>query len=259
MSAQLSLEQYERINPALTVNHNGQQVHYGTPNSMTAWRVKSIFDKEPDTMAWLETFTADDIMLDVGANVGMYSIWAAKIAGTRVFAFEPESQNFAQLCRNIALNQLDNMVTAYCLALSDETKLDILHLSQFAIGGSCHSFKDCVDFHLKERGTAFEQGCFAMSYDQLIAEQDMPVPTRIKIDVDGIEHKVIAGLQNTLENSVVKDVLIEINTNIEEHASLIEHMRSLNFEYDEEDTNKYIRKEGAFTGVGNFIFKRSET
>jgi FkbM family methyltransferase len=45
-------------------------------------------------------------MIYVGANVGMYTIWAAATRNARVYAFEPEAQNYATLNRNIALNNL---------------------------------------------------------------------------------------------------------------------------------------------------------
>jgi FkbM family methyltransferase len=47
------------------------------------------------------------ILIDVGANVGMYSIYAAKLKKARVFAFEPESQNYSTLLKNIISNELE--------------------------------------------------------------------------------------------------------------------------------------------------------
>src|SRR5262245_6260043 len=111
----LTLEEYEKLNPRCEVVHDGVTLVYATPNSNTGWRVDSIYEKEPITLQWIAGFNGTDVLVDIGANVGMYTIWSAKTRGVRVFAFEPEAQNYALLNRNIAMNQVGNLVKAYCL------------------------------------------------------------------------------------------------------------------------------------------------
>ena len=72
-------------------------------------------------------------MFDVGANVGMYSIWAAATKGINVIAIEPESQNYAVLNKNILLNNLKDKVTALCFAMSDEEKISELNLRRLEV------------------------------------------------------------------------------------------------------------------------------
>lgn len=138
--AQLTIEDVEMINPIVTVHDGATEVAYCTPNRFAKWRVDTLFKKEPDTIEWIRSFAPEDVLVDIGANVGMYSIWAAKTRGTRVYAFEPESQNFALLNKNIVANGLSGNVTAYCLALSDETGFALLHLSGFTPGASGHTY-----------------------------------------------------------------------------------------------------------------------
>ncbi|MFN9490193.1 MAG: FkbM family methyltransferase, partial [Betaproteobacteria bacterium] len=97
----LTLEEYERLNPRCEVVHDGVTMIYATPSQMTRWRVDSIYDKEPWTLEWIASFKPGEIVVDCGANVGMYTIWAAATRRTRVYAFEPEAQNYALLNRNI--------------------------------------------------------------------------------------------------------------------------------------------------------------
>ncbi len=155
--ADFDLEAYEKISP--TVNLQG--VQFCVPNQQCLWRVNTLFTKEPDTLEWISTFNKEDILIDIGANVGMYTMWAAMKQGVRVYAFEPESQNYALLCKNISINSLQNQVSAYCVAISDDVGtnggafFDTLYLSDFSTGGSCHSFGEEVDFHLKPRPAAF--------------------------------------------------------------------------------------------------------
>lgn len=254
--SQLTIEDVEKINPFATVEHEGKKIHYHTPSRHTLWRVNSLFNKEPDTIEWIGSFRPDDTLLDVGANVGMYSIWAAATRGCNVYAFEPESQNYALLCQNIHSNQLSDKVTAFCVALSDETAFDRLNLSYFMQGGSCHTFKEPLDYKLENFTPAFQQGCFATTLDALIEQAAIPVPTHIKIDVDGIEHRVIAGMQQTLQNMAVQSVLIEINTHLQEHQQLLEQMHGLGFSHDAAKAQHHMCKEGTFAGVGNVIFFR---
>jgi FkbM family methyltransferase len=239
-----------------TVKHPAGRMVFHTPNDMTVWRVKTLQTKEPDTIRWLEAMTPDSVLVDIGANVGMYSVFAAVVRRVNVFAFEPEAQNYALLNANIDANKLSGRVLAFPLALSDEMKLDKLYLSKFSAGGSCHSFADQVGFDLKPRPAAFAQGAFSVTLDMLVDSGAVPLPDYIKIDVDGIEHKVLAGARKTLANDKVREVLVELNTHLVEHQNAIALLRSCGLDYDEAQVSGALRKEGAFEGVGEFIFRR---
>ena len=254
--ASLTLDQYEQIVPLSFLEEGGKQVIYHTPNRFAEWRVKTLFSKEPDTIAWIASFGADDILLDIGANVGMYTIWAAATRGVRVYAFEPESQNFALLNRNIFTNKLRDRVTAYCVALSDTAGFSTLFLPGFTAGGSGHSFAEDVDHHLKPRKAIHQQGCYAAPLDELIEKGVMPVPTHIKIDVDGFEHRVIAGARNTLKNPALKSILVEINSLLPEHRAIVDELQALGFSYSDEQVKAARRTEGSSAGVGNYVFRR---
>ena len=253
---QISLEQYEMLMPHQTLSDGTTQVVYATPNVFTQWRVDSLFTKEPDTIEWIGGFQPGEVFVDIGANVGMYTIWAAKTRGVRTFAFEPESQNYALLCRNIVMNGLAENVVAYCLALSDTASYALLHLSQFQLGGSCHSFGEKIDHRLEHRDTKLSQGCISTTLDTLVAAGVLPVPDHIKIDVDGLEHKVLAGCRAVLADRRLKSVLVEINTNLEQHRKIIVDMKALGFGFSEQQVALAQRTEGAFKGVGNYVFRR---
>ena len=69
--------EYEKLNPRCQLVHEGMTMQYSTPTTFTKWRVESFFEKEPSTVEWLAGFAPGAVLVDVGANVGMYSIWAA--------------------------------------------------------------------------------------------------------------------------------------------------------------------------------------
>jgi FkbM family methyltransferase len=257
--AEFDLAEYENANPMVTL----QGVNYFIPNQHCLWRVNSLFEKEPDTMEWISKFSEDDILIDIGANVGMYTVWAAVKQKIKVYAFEPESQNYALLCKNLMGNDLQDQVLAYCVAISDETAdnsnvlFNKLNLSGLTPGGSCHSFGEEVDFNLDPRPSSFRQGSLCLSLDHFIETSEIANTKsriHIKIDVDGIEHKVVASAINTFKSPRTQSVLIELNTKLESHNKIVGLMENLGFATTIHPSA--IRKEGPFKGIGNHIFVR---
>lgn len=247
---------YEKLHPEVTVTYNNAPLTFHTPNRVVLWRVKTLFTKEPSTIAWLNRIEHNSILLDVGANIGLYAIFAAKIRNCRVIALEPESQNYALLNSNIHANNASEQITAYCVGLSDRNGHDKLYLSNFSIGSSCHSLGEQVGFDLAPRKSPFVQGSFSISLDVAVQQGMLPVPDYIKIDVDGFEHKVIFGARETLSNSKVKSIIVELNPSIPQHLEAVEFLRKLGFFYNEEQVKASARKEGAFKNVGEWIFRR---
>ncbi len=254
--ANLTLAEYEQLNPRCELQHEGASIVYATPNQHTRWRVDTLFTKEPDTLAWIASFGPADVLVDVGANVGMYTVWAAKTRGVRVFGFEPEAQNYALLNRNIMLNGLEERVKAYCLALSDVAGLSELHLSQAVIGGSCHSLGEQVDFKHEPMRPAFSQGCVAARLDDLVAGGTVEQPNHLKIDVDGFEPKVLRGAARVLGDARLRSLLVEVNQNLADHRAMVSDLESLGFRYDPDQVARAERKDGTFKGCAEYVFHR---
>ena len=252
----LTLEQYEKLHPRCEVVHGSTRMVFATPTTFTKWRVDGIYSKEPCTLEWIASFEPDDVLVDVGANVGMYSIWAAATRKVRVFAFEPESQNYALLNRNILLNQLQKHIKAYCIALSDHHGLTDLHMADLRPGGSNHTVDEALDYKHEPMKTAFEQGCIAFRLDELVESKAIPVPNHIKIDVDGIEPKVVAGAANVLKNPAMRSLLIETNLNLDDHRQMVQELSNLGFKHDPDQVQRAMRKDGPFTGVAEHVFRR---
>jgi FkbM family methyltransferase len=229
---------------------------FATPNTFTLWRVQSIYQKEPCTLEWIAGFREGEVLVDCGANVGMYTVWAAATRRVRVFAFEPESQNYALLNRNILMNGIGGLVQAFCVGLSDQSGLSRLFMSDLRAGGSCHALGEALDFEHKPLAATFTQGSVAATLDGLVASGALPVPNHIKIDVDGFEPKVVAGASTTLRDPSVRSLLIETNPHLADHAAMIGELEALGFRYDPAQVKRAERKEGTFKGVAEYVFKR---
>ena len=252
----LSLEDYEALNPRTRIHTDVGDLVFSTPTTFTRWRAESLFTKEPCTLEWLGDLRTDQVLLDVGANVGVYTVWASAIRRATVIALEPEAENYALLNRNIRLNNVADRVTALPLALSNVDEASHLYIRDTRIGGSNHSAGESLDFALRPVESTFRQGCFLYRLDTLIHRGVLQVPDHIKIDVDGFEHRVIEGAANTLRDPKVRSLLIETNPSLTEHQAMIVALENLGFTYDPDQVLRARRSSGPFEGVAEYVFKR---
>lgn len=222
---------------------------FHTPNKITKKRKRTLSSKEPDTIEWINGMKPGEVLYDIGANVGTYSIYAG-LRGVKVYAFEPGFENYAMLNRNIILNELDN-VSAYCIAATCNLSIGMLNMSTTEVGGSMNTFDRELDYKLETFTPEYKQGCIGLEIDH-IAEW-LPKPDYIKIDVDGIEHDVVHGGKKTIIKS--KSVLIEINTNLHQHREIVDDMLLWGFKYNQSQVDKATRKKGVNHGIGNYIFR----
>jgi hypothetical protein len=75
----------------------GKGMRFATTGSSSKKRLRSLFSKEPITIAWMDTFASGETLYDIGANVGMYTVYAAVMRDAAVYSFEPEALNYAEL------------------------------------------------------------------------------------------------------------------------------------------------------------------
>ena len=256
MDSLQQVEHYDKSYPTATIKVDGHELVYGVPNRMALSRVTTLETKEPETLAWLKSFAASDIFVDVGANVGMYSIFAAAYSGASVYAFEPEAQNYALLNRNIEINRLSDKVLAWCCALINEAIVDRLYLSTTKGAHSGHTFGEAIGPALEPRKAAFVQGCISYTLDGLVETSAIPQPNHIKVDVDGLEHLVIEGALQTIARPETKTVLVEISPHVDSHANLIKELEHLGFSYDQAQVDRARRKRGPTEGYAEYIFHR---
>ncbi len=239
-----------------TVSLDGRTARFLTPNDMTRWRAQTLYTKEPITIEWLRSMPRGSVLVDVGANMGVYTVFAALARDAQVFAFEPESQNYALLNANLQLNGLGERVTAICAGLSDRAALEKLYLAATHAGASCHSLGTEVGFDLKPRPAAFAQGAVALRFDDLAASGQVPVPAYVKIDVDGFEHKVIRGMAATLRDPRVRSLIVELNPALAEHLEIRGFLAALGFRWDAAQVAAAARISGPFKGVAEHVFQR---
>jgi FkbM family methyltransferase len=154
---------------------------------------------ELDEMAFvLHALRADDLFVDVGANVGAYTVLAAAAVGATCVSFEPGAAACAALMRNIRENHVDGRT----------------QLIQAAVGASegtvaFTSRLDTVNHVLSEDSD--ESGATLVPMTTLDAALEGRHPALIKIDVEGFESQVVRGAARTLQNDTVLAVIMETN------------------------------------------------
>ena len=102
---------------------SNKKTKFFSPNSIIKWRLETFFTKETETLQWIDNFSGkkEIIFWDIGANIGIYSIYAAqKHDNIKIIAFEPSTNNLRTLSRNIYLNDLTEKVIISQIALSDK-------------------------------------------------------------------------------------------------------------------------------------------
>src|SRR5262245_21238698 len=109
-----------------SISLSNGKIYFSCINQATKKRVSTFFYKEPATLEWINTMEADDVLLDIGANIGLYSLYAAVESSLLVYSFEPFPSNYAVLVQNVALNKLQNRVLPVCIVFHKATSLGAL-------------------------------------------------------------------------------------------------------------------------------------
>jgi len=151
--------------------------------------------------AFLELTHPGDVIFDIGANIGWYSLLAARRVGAtgRVVAFEPDVGNAALIQQNAASNRLTNVVVVPA-AVSDQDGWATF-LDKGSLQGRLD--KDDDDAQRERRASQDQKVKGAvpvpvLSLDGWIAQAGLPSPSLIKIDIEGGEIGALRGMQNTL-------------------------------------------------------------
>jgi len=161
----------------------------------------------------------DDVFVDVGANIGSYTILASAEIGAESISIEPVPLTFGYLKDNIALNNIGDLVETHNIGLAGRPgsikftgNLDTInHVAT-------HDDKDVIDVQI----------------DTLDCIVNTRNPCLIKIDVEGYESEVLKGACQTLINPSLKALIVELNGSGERYG------------YDDDEVHKTITDAGFF-------------
>jgi len=209
--------------------------------------------KEPETVQWIEQYVREgDVLYDIGANVGPYSLIALIVANRncRVYAFEPVFSTFAALCQNVIANSACGSIIPLNIALSDRT--GVLNFTSAIAPGSALGYLEGQTFRsLSPHSELVTLPVISYRLDEFVERFRIKLPNHVKLDVDGSECSVLRGFGSILNSTTIKSLMVEIDETNEESAETLDMLRDAEFRMRE----RHPHGEG---GVANYIFARDE-
>lgn len=206
--ARIAAHAASKLAPIITIKSPRGPVRFQCVSANVAKHAWNMVTRERDTIDWISEYVGpNDHVWDVGANIGIYSLYAALQRDVSVTAFEPVAGNFAVLSDAIMRNGVSDRVTPFAMALSDTTGATPIYLIDPEPGAGLHALNAPVN----AKGKFVPQGKImvaAVRGDDVVKRFSVRPPTHIKIDVDGHELRVLEGMHETLPNA--RSVWIEM-------------------------------------------------
>jgi FkbM family methyltransferase len=184
----------------ITVSNIESKFYISTYQEYLRFVQRDLMDERPIIEDLLATVTGDDVVFDIGANVGAYTCFTAEAAKHTV-AFEPEPTNAERLRKNLSYN--NRKATVLELALADENGYAKLTTATTATGEGKHYLSDSVE----KQGIEVKTICG----DTLVNDREIPQPSIVKIDVEGTEHCVLRGLTDTISKPDCHTIYVEVH------------------------------------------------
>jgi FkbM family methyltransferase len=187
----------------LTARIFGQELHLDLSNFLDRMIYMGCY--EPlNTYRFKRVLQRGMVVVDVGANIGYFTLLAASLVGEegQVFAIEPWPANFAVLQQSIARNALRH-VRAFPFGLGATEGLG--HVSQ----ADQRVFNNRTATMAGDEGTGTPVA--VRTLDHCISEWHLDRIDLLKIDVDGYETQILEGASNALRSGVVRNIIIELN------------------------------------------------
>lgn len=188
----------------------------------------------------LHFLDAKSNFIDIGANVGVYSLLAAGVQKSKTIAIEPIPQTFQYLTANIQLNQLEDLVNSYNIGLSD--KKGELYFTKD---------KDTIN-HVTDIESENTVNVKVDILDNLLSSTVL-LSTLIKLDVEGFEYHVLSGGINTLNNENVMALIVELNGSGDKYGLSDEMVdkQLIAYDFGKYDYNPFTRELNALTEFHN--------
>ena len=249
-----------------TIDIEGHKIKVFIPSNLAEWRASNLEEKEPETIEWINNFELDknieSIFWDIGANIGLYSLYAAKSHGKnlKIISFEPSVLNLNILARNISVNNFENEILINQIPITNK-KNSFLFMKETFLeeGASLSTYGEDYNFEGKKFNSKMKYKIFGTSLDYYIENKILDIPKYIKIDVDGIEHLILETSLKALKTDLVKSILVEVNENFEDQKNRIENiMHKCNFSLKKKCRSKNLGKIKELSNTFNYIYFKND-
>ena len=195
-----SNEFMQLLDPRIDVVLDNQKLTFRTGNGRLLWRAKSLLTEEPLMITWIRSMHRDDVVLDVGANVGIYTIPIAKRVQT-VYACELDPLNIAILKENMFLNAVTENVVVLPFACGDSAKIVDVKFRDLAYGDALQLIEGGDPQNTRLGHQNHSSKVVQFSLDDIFVKLDLARPNKVKIDVDGNEITVLQGMKDLIRGA----------------------------------------------------------
>ncbi|MGE5258825.1 MAG: FkbM family methyltransferase [Hyphomicrobiales bacterium] len=170
------------------------------------------------------------VFYDVGANIGVYSILAARQVspGGKVYAFEPHGPNFARLIDNVIFNSLQDVVIPCSFALNDTEGYLNFNYDSLIPGTSKSQLVPASTPTSTLPGYQIAELKHAVTIDLLLASGRVEPPHHVKIDVDGNEYPILQGMAKLLA-SPQAPLTLQVELNEPRAAGILSFLQAHNY------------------------------
>lgn len=246
-------ELMQALDPVATVPFDGRILRFRTGNGRLLWRVRTFLREEPLMLRWIAGMGADDVVLDIGANAGMYSAAMAQRA-RRVYACELDPLNVGLIKENAHLNGVADRVVVVPVACAERDEIVDVHFRDLAAGDALQSMGRPQPIPTRMGSQPHVAPVLAMSLDELWRRAELPRPTKIKIDVDGNERTVLAGCRDLCRGA--REIYYE-DTDLPDSREVLAELLALGFDEVDRETLAASTAPGGAGAVGfNRVLRR---
>ncbi len=223
-----------------------QKLKFYTPTRIASFRAYTFFSKEKDTLEWIEKHgDTNKVFFDIGANMGVYTLFYAVTHKSKVYSFEPSFRNLDLLVRNVVLNNLSDYVSVISNPVFDRQVINNFSQSKNIAGMSEATFGDKKKEGISNYFSRFNESStnyktLSISIDKLVEDNLIQKPNLIKIDVDGNEIEVLKGAKKTIESKDCNTILVETRSKTKEVIGKILQDCGFkrSFDFDHKDITK---------------------
>jgi len=175
--------------------------------------------REPHTTNLMGTIIKDDdIIIDIGANIGYYALLESKLAPNGfVYAIEPVRESFDYLKTNVDLNRCTNMELFRC-AVSDKCGTDVIFIPER---------RNCASLLNADEATTRKEDVQLTTLDSFVHERVKRCPTVIRMDVEGSESQIIKGALRVLKKSRPLKIVAEVHPSLMSESAYDEMLSTL--------------------------------
>ena len=195
--SKISNEFMQMLDPRFRTHLDGLELQFRTGNGRLLWRAKTLLTEEPLMISWIKAMSPNDVVLDVGANVGMYTVPIAQRV-KKIYACELDPLNIAILKENIVLNAVQQKVTVLPFACGSSAELVDVTFRDLAYGDALQLIDGGEDLGTRLEQLSHTASIVQFSLDELFIQLKLSFPNKVKIDVDGNEATVLLGMKKIL-------------------------------------------------------------